>query len=139
MGKKSKNNAKQNTIGLPFVSICTPTFNRRPFIPYIIKCFNNQTYPKDKMEWIIIDDGTDKIEDLVAHVPQAKYFKYDQKMSLGKKRNIMHEKSKGDIIVYTILRNDTLTCSKNHLAHQGTENSLVRTGLYLLVITILSP
>ena len=100
MGKKSKNNAKQNTIGLPFVSICTPTFNRRPFIGYIIKCFNNQTYPKDKMEWIIIDDGTDKIEDLVAHVPQVKYFKYDQKMSLGKKRNIMHEKSKGDIIVY---------------------------------------
>ena len=47
----------------PLVSICTPTFNRRPFWPYIIKCFENQTYPKDKIEWIIIDDGTDKIED----------------------------------------------------------------------------
>jgi glycosyltransferase involved in cell wall biosynthesis len=57
----------------PFVSICTPTFNRRPFFPYIIKCFENQTYPKDKMEWIIIDDGTDKIEDLVKDIPQVKY------------------------------------------------------------------
>lgn len=85
---------------LPFVSICTPTFNRRPFYPVIIKCFENQTYPKDRMEWIIIDDGTDKIEDLVSHIPQVKYFKYDAKMNLGKKRNLMHEKAKGDIIVY---------------------------------------
>jgi glycosyltransferase involved in cell wall biosynthesis len=84
----------------PFVSICTPTFNRRPFIPIIIKCFENQTYPRDKMEWIIVDDGTDKIEDLVAHLPYVRYFKYDEKMTLGKKRNIINEKAKGDIIVY---------------------------------------
>ena len=84
----------------PFVSICTPTFNRRPFIPMMIKCFEHQTYPKDKIEWIIIDDGTDKIEDLVSHIPQVKYFKYDEKMTLGKKRNLLNEKAKGDIIVY---------------------------------------
>ena len=83
----------------PFVSICTPTFNRRPFFPYIIKCFENQTYPKDKIEWIIIDDGTDKIEDLVSHIPQVKYFKYDEKLLLGKKRNLAHEKATGDIII----------------------------------------
>ncbi len=85
---------------LPFVSICTPTFNRRPFFEYTIKCYNHQDYPHDKMEWIIIDDGTDKIEDLVKDIPGVKYFKYDQKMTLGKKRNLMHEKSKGDILVY---------------------------------------
>ena len=37
------------------------------------------------MEWIIIDDGTDKIEDLVKNVEQVKYYKYDEKMPLGKK------------------------------------------------------
>ena len=84
----------------PFISICTPTFNRRPFIPIIIKCFENQTYPKDKMEWIIVDDGTDKIEDLVKNIPQVKYFRYEEKMSLGKKRNIKNQKAKGDIIIY---------------------------------------
>lgn len=84
----------------PFVSVCTPTFNRRPFIPFMIKCFENQTYPKDKLEWIIIDDGTDKIEDLVSHIPQVKYFKFDEKMSLGKKRNLSNEKASGEIIVY---------------------------------------
>jgi Glycosyl transferase family 2 len=85
---------------LPFVSVCTPTYNRRPFIEAAIACFNHQDYPKEKMEWIIVDDGTDKIEDLVASHPNVKYFKYDTKMPLGKKRNIMHEKSKGDILVY---------------------------------------
>jgi glycosyltransferase involved in cell wall biosynthesis len=97
MGKKNREK-KQNE--LPFVSVCTPTFNRRPFWEYTIKCFNHQDYPKDKMEWIIIDDGTDKIEDLVSGISQVKYFYYNEKMSLGKKRNIMHAKSKGDILVY---------------------------------------
>ena len=85
---------------LPFVSICTPTFNRRPFIASMIKCFEHQDYPKDRIEWIIVDDGTDKIGELVTHIPQVKYFSYEEKMTLGKKRNTMHGKTKGDIIVY---------------------------------------
>ena len=115
MGKKTKNDKKKSSLSspatpatptpteskqLPFVSICTPTFNRRPFIPIMIECFNHQTYPKDRMEWIIIDDGTDKVGDMLQDVPQIKYFSYDTKMTLGKKRNLMHEKSKGDILVY---------------------------------------
>jgi DNA-binding transcriptional MerR regulator len=84
----------------PLVSICTPTFNRRPFFPFIIKCFENQDYPKDRLEWIIIDDGTDSIEDLVAGIPKVKYFGYKKKMSLGEKRNLMHEKATGSILVY---------------------------------------
>jgi len=91
---------KQITNQLPFVSVCTPTFNRRPFIPYMIKCFEHQDYPKERIEWIIIDDGTDKICDLVKHIPQVKYFSVEKKLLLGNKRNIMHDKSKGDIIVY---------------------------------------
>tara|TARA_B110000483_G_scaffold242449_2_gene328342 strand:+ start:2044 stop:3195 length:1152 start_codon:yes stop_codon:yes gene_type:complete len=103
--KKNKNKDKdkdkdKDKTHLPFVSVCTPTFNRRPFWQMCINNFLNQDYPLDKVEWIIIDDGTDKIEDLVKDIPQVKYFKYDTKMPLGKKRNIMHDKSCGDIIVY---------------------------------------
>tara|TARA_Y100001958_G_scaffold159822_3_gene163522 strand:- start:1902 stop:2996 length:1095 start_codon:yes stop_codon:yes gene_type:complete len=109
MGKKKskrKQLAKNNAATLevlgnkPRVSVCTPTFNRRPFIKAMIQCFEHQDYPKELLEWIIIDDGTDKIEDLVTHIPQVKYFKYDKKMTLGKKRNLMHEKTSGDILVY---------------------------------------
>lgn len=87
-------------IALPFVSICTPTFNRRPFIPFLKKCFLHQTYPLEQMEWIIIDDGTDCIADLMQDIPQIKYHFFKEKMTLGKKRNLMHSFCKGDIIVY---------------------------------------
>lgn len=98
-GKNASSNANNNS-KYPMVSICTPTFNRRPFVPAMIRCFETQTYPKDRMEWIIIDDGTDKIEELVTHIPQVKYFKYADKMTLGKKRNLLNEKASGDILVY---------------------------------------
>ena len=96
-----KNKIKdRKNIPLPFVSICTPTFNRRPFIPFLIKCFENQTYPKERIEWVIVDDGTDCIEDLVKHIPQVKYYYYKEQILLGAKRNLMHSKCSGDIIVY---------------------------------------
>ena len=106
MGKKVRRNnkKKQRKKALknykPFVSVCTPTFNRRPFISSMIQCYLHQDYPQDRMEWIIIDDGSDHIEDLVSDISGVNYFKYDEKMTLGKKRNLMHEKSKGEIIVY---------------------------------------
>ena len=95
-----KNNKKKKVP--PFISVCTPTFNRRPFIPIMFQCFLNQTYPKDRLEWIIVDDGTDKIEDLIkeANIPQIQYFKIEQKMTLGAKRNFTHSKTKGSILVY---------------------------------------
>ena len=87
---------------LPFVSICTPTFNRRPFIKTMFECFRNQDYPKHRMEWIIVDDGTDKIKDLIvpSNIPQIRYFELDKKITLGAKRNYMHKHVKGSIIVY---------------------------------------
>jgi hypothetical protein len=106
MGKKSKKGTKQKTQNLcldaPFVSICTPTFNRRPFIPIMFECFRNQTYPKTRIEWIIVDDGTDKIEDLInaANIPQIKYISLSKKITLGEKRNVMHQHAQGSIIVY---------------------------------------
>ena len=100
MGKKKRN--KNKKVILPFVSVCTPTFNRRPFIPSLIKCYKHQKYPSERMEWIIVDDGTDKVEDMFTDidVPNIKYVKLDEKITLGKKRNLMHTYCNGDIIVY---------------------------------------
>ena len=86
----------------PLVSICTPTFNRRPFIQNMFQCFRNQDYPADRIEWIIIDDGTDKIKDLIvsSNIPQIRYFEVEKKMFLGAKRNYMHKFVRGSIVVY---------------------------------------
>ena len=100
MGKKNRSKKKVSSCGKPFVSVCTPTYNRRIFIPALIKCFKSQTYPKELVEWIVIDDGKDKVEDLFKGVECVKYFYYPEKIKLGRKRNLLHEKAKGDIIVY---------------------------------------
>ena len=98
MGKKKP--ANKNFI--PMVSVCTPTFNRRPFIQTMFECFRNQTYPKNRIEWIIVDDGTDKIRDLIekADIPQIRYFEVKERMNLGAKRNYMHSFVKGNFVVY---------------------------------------
>jgi glycosyltransferase involved in cell wall biosynthesis len=104
MGKNNKNNVKTNkTHKLPRVSICTPTFNRRPFFKGLIHNVMSQKYPKELIEWIIVDDGTDKVGDLVKDIPFAKYISVE-KMPLGRKRNFMHDQcsfqNDDDIIVY---------------------------------------
>lgn len=76
----------------PFVSIICVTFNRRPFFETFFQCIRNQDYPSSRYEVIIVDDGTDKIRDLVrsAKIPQIKYFELSEKMTLGRKRNYSH-------------------------------------------------
>ena len=102
MGKTAAHTPKLTKKFYPMVSVCTPTFNRRPFIPVMLECFRNQTYPKDRMEWIIVDDGTDSIKDLIdaANIGQIRYFREERKMALGEKRNYMHSKVRGTIVVY---------------------------------------
>jgi glycosyltransferase involved in cell wall biosynthesis len=88
---------------LPLVSIVTPTYNRRRFIPFLIKMVQQQTYPRDCIEWIIYDDGQEPIGDLIdaarADLPKTKYIFNEDKLTLGEKRNKLNEEAQGDIIV----------------------------------------
>jgi len=85
------------------VSVVTPTYNRRLFIPALVQIYNNQTFPKDKMEWIIIDDGRDKVEDLFIEasktIPNIRYIYVDEKMRIGAKRNALNREATGSIII----------------------------------------
>jgi len=85
----------------PFVSVITPTYNRRKFIPNLIKCFESQTYPKDNMEWIILDDGSDCVKDLFENlkIKNLRYIYEPEKQNIGAKRNRLNKEAKGDIIV----------------------------------------
>jgi glycosyltransferase involved in cell wall biosynthesis len=87
----------------PFVSVVTPTYNRRRFIPALIEIYKAQTYPKDRMEWLILDDGDDPVEDLfeaaAKTIPNIRYMRRPPKLLIGKKRNILNQEAKGEIIV----------------------------------------
>lgn len=84
-----------------FVSVVTPTYNRRAFIPKAIEYFKAQTWPQANMEWIVLDDGTDKVGDLFTGLPNVRYIALPegQKLSIGAKRNRLHSLATGDIIV----------------------------------------
>jgi glycosyltransferase involved in cell wall biosynthesis len=85
------------------VSVITPTYQRRPFIAALIQIYQNQTYPKEKMEWIILDDGRDKVEDLFKEaaktIPNVRYIYHPEKLRIGEKRNRLNQEAKGNIII----------------------------------------
>jgi len=94
---------------LPSVSIITPTFNRPEFFKLAILNFNSFDYPRDKIEWIIVDDS-DNDETEMQLPPAESRGKYninyirpsvqaDKLMSIGEKRNLAIRNSKNDIIV----------------------------------------
>ena len=80
---------------LPFVSIVTPTYNRRRFIPSLIKIVQSQTYPRDRMEWVVYDDGQEEVRDLFEKardsLPEVVFIWSEEKMTLGEKRNRLNE------------------------------------------------
>jgi glycosyltransferase involved in cell wall biosynthesis len=88
----------------PFVSVLMPTYNRRKFIPTAIEIYKGQTYPKARMEWIILDDGDDKVEDLFEKaskdIPNIRYMYEPTKQNIGAKRNKLIGEAKGEIIVW---------------------------------------
>jgi len=95
------NNLPKSTTHPP-VSIVTPTYNRKKFIPWLIECIKAQTYPKERMEWLIFDDGTEKIGDLLTPYISSmniRYFSSDTKLTIGAKRNRLHDDARGTIIV----------------------------------------
>jgi len=82
----------------PLVSCIMPTCNRRAFVPNAIKYFLQQDY--ENKELVIVDDGTDAIEDLVPVHEQIRYIRIKKNMTLGEKRNFCVRESKGNLIMH---------------------------------------
>ena len=97
--KERKNQAEQK----PLVSICTITYNRREYLPLILKCIENQNYPLDRLEWIVVDDSDNYTESLSitsSSKLRIKYKRLIKHIPLGAKRNISHRMCSGEYIVY---------------------------------------
>ena len=84
---------------LPPISVITLTRDRRAFFPLAKYCMVAQTYPEDKIEWVIVDDGKDQIKDLVTDLPNVTYILLDEPLTIGAKRNLAISKAKHDIFV----------------------------------------
>jgi hypothetical protein len=85
---------------LPNVSIVCVTKNRRAFMPILKYSYMIQSYPEDKLELIIVDDGEDSIEDTLFGVPNVVYVRLDEAKTIGEKRNIGVSRAMYDVITF---------------------------------------
>lgn len=92
---------------LPNVSIITPTYDRRHIFSLALYNFEHFNYPRNKMEWIIIDDtptDKDQLDDIIpTNDKRIRYLKIadvDTKLTVAHKRNIGVQKASHDIIIH---------------------------------------
>lgn len=90
--------AAVSTCDPPLVSCIMPTRNRRAFVHQALMYFDRQDYPN--RELIIVDDGNDRLSDLIPPGSQVNYIALSQKASIGAKRNIACEQARGTIIAH---------------------------------------
>jgi len=84
---------------LPDVSILCITKDRRIFMPILKYSYMIQSYPEDKLELVIVDDGDDPIEDTLIGVPNVKYVRCEQGMTISQKRNLAVQNAMYDVLV----------------------------------------
>jgi hypothetical protein len=93
----------------PPISIVTLLYNRRKF--FDLACHNIilSDYPKDKIEWVIVDDSDDPNESVSDRVIQVGlksapltvvYVPFDRKVPISEKRNIGVKRAKNYIILF---------------------------------------
>ena len=88
------------------VSVVIPTFNRKDLLKETLKSLFNQTYPKDKYEIIVCDDGsTDGTEEIVRELIKKspcdlRYYKQKNR-GPASARNLGIYNARGEIIGFT--------------------------------------
>ncbi len=89
---------------LPAVSIITPTWNRKELFLLALNNFYNTEYPRDKLEWIIVDDSCEeqKVKTILPEDNRIKYIELDveQSLPISRKRNIGVQNASNDIILH---------------------------------------
>src|SRR5438094_9881235 len=80
------------------VSCIMPTRNRRPLAAQAVAYFLRQDYPN--RELIVVDDGDESVADLIPDDARVRYRYLDHRLSVGAKRNLACELSRGELIAH---------------------------------------
>jgi glycosyltransferase involved in cell wall biosynthesis len=84
---------------LPCVSVVTITKNRKKLFPIAIYNWEHYYYPKQKLEWVIVDDGEEDLTDILPKDDRIKYIKCKE-MDFGDKRNFSVESASYEYICH---------------------------------------
>ncbi len=80
----------------PLVTAIMPTADRRHFVRRAIDYFLAQTYRA--RELVIVDDGTETVEDLIPDVEDIRYLRLEGRNTIGSKMNAGVAAARGEII-----------------------------------------
>ncbi len=79
----------------PTVTVVTPTYNRHDNFEIAIRNYKNFNYPRDKLQWIILDDSdNDSLKEQLPNDNSIRYIYNSNKETIGKKRNSLASESK---------------------------------------------
>lgn len=85
------------------VSVIIPTYNKKDFLEITLTALGFQTYPRDRFEVVVINDGsTDPTETLVSSLKTPYQINYTRQENRGRSaaRNRGIEKAKGKTIIF---------------------------------------
>jgi len=107
----------------PNVSILTPTYNRRKFLPLILHNLLHFNYPREKLEWCVLDDGEEKmfatpqdVEEFAKKISPIclTYKTLSEKKQIGNKRNMIVKQAKYKVV---IMMDDDDIYMPNYIKH----------------------
>ncbi|MEA1964957.1 MAG: glycosyltransferase [Candidatus Aerophobetes bacterium] len=85
-------------------SIVIPSYNRKEILKEVLTALFNQSYPQDKYEIVLVDDGsTDGTEQMISSLfspCKVKYLRNKQRMGAPKTRNRGVKKAEGEFIIF---------------------------------------
>lgn len=92
-------------VEFPFVSVVIPTYNRASLLPKLLESLMRQTYPADRFEVIVVDDGSkDETEQVVRKftdsAPFSVIYLHQQRKGPAAARNLGIRHSRGEIIAF---------------------------------------
>ena len=93
---------------LPKISVVTLTYNRKKFLDLAFHNLLSTDYPKDKIEWVIVDDSDDPVEQASDKIikfgrenaPMSMAYIPLTKRTIGRKRNVGIFRAENPIILF---------------------------------------
>lgn len=91
----------------PTVSVIIPNYNGRRFLATCLEALRRQTYPRDRMEVILVDDAStdDSVPFVKAHFPEVRVLRLPRNSGLAAACNRGAALARGEVLI--LLNNDT--------------------------------
>lgn len=123
---------------VPTISVIIPTYNRKEFLREILSSLAQQSYPSDRFEVIVIDDGsTDGTKEIAAETfPFALRYFWQTNQGDAAARNLGAQQSQADILVFL---DDDILVEPDYLTYLVCEHEMQPNRIVVGTANLWSP